>query len=86
MRRIALLLLVGFSALAAACAEIPTSRSSLTAERTSLAGRPAARALVGREFDYAVRGGDSLTGIGARFGTLREDEGIPTPVGVASDL
>jgi L,D-transpeptidase ErfK/SrfK len=68
VRRLAFLLsVVGVAAAAIACAEIPPSRSLLTSERTSIAEAPV-RPLVGREFEYTVQRGDSLTGIGARYG------------------
>ena len=67
-------LLVSLIGLAAAstvaCAEIPSSIRSLTGGRTpsSVADLPVRSSLVGREFDYAVKKGDSLSGLGARFG------------------
>ena len=73
-------LLLGLAG-ATACAEIPTLRSPLAGDswQRSAAGEPSTL-LVGREFDYTVERGDSLTGIGARYGvsarTLASRNGI----------
>jgi L,D-transpeptidase ErfK/SrfK len=68
-RRITVVVLaIAFTA-TTACAEIPTLRSPLAGDslQRSTAGEPTAL-LVGREFDYTVQRGDSLSGIGARYG------------------
>lgn len=68
LRRITVVVLVIAFTATTACAEIPTLRSPLAGDslQRSAAGEPAAL-LVGREFDYTVEKGDSLSGIGARY-------------------
>ena len=69
LRRITFVVLVIAFTATTACAEVPTLRSPLAGDslQRSAAGEPTAL-LVGREFDYTVEKGDSLSGIGARYG------------------
>lgn len=86
VRRLAFLLsVVGVAASAVACAEIPPSRSLLTGERTTIAEAPV-RPLVGREFEYTVQRGDSLTGIGARYGVSAKALAARNGIKISSKL
>ena len=69
MRRIAQLsLLIGLAAIAA-CAPILSSQTTAIGDDLRLGSTPSLRAqIVGREFDYAVEKGDSLSAIGAKYG------------------
>ena len=69
LRRVTVVVLVIAFTATTACAEVPILRSPLAGDslQRSAAEEPTAL-LVGREFDYTVEKGDSLSGIGARYG------------------
>ena len=68
MRRIALLaLLIGASAIAA-CAPILSSQTAPASDERRFGQTAPRRTIVGKEFNYSVEKGDTLSGIGARFG------------------
>lgn len=68
MKRIArLALLIGLAA-TAACAPILSSQTAQIGDDLRLDRTSSRATIVGREFDYSIEKGDSLSGIGARFG------------------